>query len=159
MNKPSGNEFQDMCTMIGLMTLTWAWAETTLGVTVGIINKLAGPIKGHPQAPLSLSKRVSCLKDALRDIPILKPLQQEGRALAMRFTELSKRRNDFVHGAAWQHNEGGFETMGLGVKAGDYAIQNHRFNQGDAVALNVEIAKLQDDAAVFVLKVANTLGQ
>jgi hypothetical protein len=139
--------------MVGLMTLTWAWAETTLAMTVGIINKAVGPIKGHAEAPLSLKNRVACLKIALRDVAVLKPLQDEGRALAKRFTELSRRRNDFIHGAAWQHHEGGFEAMGIGVSAGDYAVKNHRFDQADAVSLAAEIAKLQDAAVVFMLAV------
>ena len=50
----SGNEFQDLCTMVGLITLEWAWAETGLAATIGIINRYAGPIAGHPQAPVSL---------------------------------------------------------------------------------------------------------
>jgi hypothetical protein len=144
--------------MVGLMTLTWAWAETTLALTIGAINKTAGPIKGHVEPPLSLKNRVACLKIALRDIEVLKPLQDEGRALAKRFVELSRRRNDFIHGAAWQHHEGGFEAMGIGVSAGDYAIKNHRFDQADAVGLTTEVAKLQDDALAFMLAVIMVLG-
>ena len=138
--RPSGNPFQDMCTMVGLMTLTWAWAENSLGTTVGVINGRAGPIKGHPEAPLSLKRKIACFKAALRDIEALKPLQQEGRALATRFIELGRRRHDFVHGAAWQLNDGGFEFFSLAVSAGDYAIKNHRFDQGDAVLLNTDIS-------------------
>jgi hypothetical protein len=153
MTGPSGNKFQDLCTMVGLMTITWAWAENALAMTVGVINENAGPITGHPEAPLSLKKRISCLKVALRDIKALHPLQEDGRALAMRFVKLGVRRHNFVHGAAWQHHEGGFESMGLAIKAGNYAVQNQRFDIGDAVSLNAEIAKLSDDATAFMLRV------
>lgn len=155
---PTGNEFQDLCTMVGLMTLSWAWAENALAMAIGIANKQAGPIKGHAVAPLSLTRRVDCLKIALRDIPALKPLQDEGRALAVRFIELAMRRNDLVHSAAWQHHEGGFESVGIAVERGDYAVKNHRFNQADAVRLNIEIAKLSDDASAFLLAVAAIWG-
>lgn len=114
----SGNEFQDLCTMVGLMTLSWAWAETALAATIGIINKYAGPIRGHPQAPVSLKMRVRCLRAALSDIAVLHVVQEDGRALAMRFVQLGKRRNDFVHGAASQHHEGGFQSIAFAVEGG-----------------------------------------
>lgn len=136
--------------MVGLMTLTWAWAETTLAMTVGVINKEIGPINGHREAPLSLKARVSCFRVALRDIDILHPLQEEGRALAVRFGILSKRRNEIIHGAAWEHHESGFESVGIGVKSGDFDIRNKHFNQSDAILLTAEIAKLQDDAVAFM---------
>lgn len=138
--------------MLGLMILTWAWAENTLAMIVGIINENAEPIKGHPEAPLSLKRRIKYFKDALRDVAALKTLQQDGRSLTVRFVELGARRNNFVHGAPWQIENGGFESFGLAVERGNYTVKNHRFNIGDAVLLNGEIAKLQNDAAAFLLK-------
>jgi hypothetical protein len=155
-NLPSGNPFQDMCTMVGLMTLTWAWAETSLAITIGVINEQAGPIQGHPEAPLSLSRRVACFKSALRTIVALKPIQEEGSALATRFVELGRRRHDFIHGAAWQLEKDRFESVSVAVKAGQYSVSNQRFDISDARGLNVQIAKLQDDAAAFMLKVLAT---
>jgi hypothetical protein len=81
-----------MCTMIGLITLTWAWIENSLAITIGVINEHAGPIKGHAVAPLSLSKRIDCLKVALRDVAALKTLQQEGRVLAAQVASYRTRR-------------------------------------------------------------------
>jgi hypothetical protein len=37
MIRRSNNEFQDICTTFGLMTLTWAWAEKSLAMTIGSI--------------------------------------------------------------------------------------------------------------------------
>ena len=139
--------------MMGLMTLTWAWCENTLATILGVVVENAGPIAGHPQAPLSLKRRVACFRVALRDIAALKPFQQEGRLLAERFIQLGTRRNNFTHGAAWQTQEGGFQSMAIAVEMGKYAIKDHRFNESDAISLNVEIAKLQDDTAAFLLKV------
>jgi len=141
--------------MVGLMTLTWAWAENSLAITTGVINERAGPIKGHSEAPLSLSRRIDCFKAALRDITALEPIQQEGRALATRFAELGRRRHDFVHGAAWQLDERQFESVGIGVKRGNYVVESRRFGVNDAYALNVEIAKLQDDIADFMMRVVS----
>lgn len=149
----SGNDFQDLCTAVGLMTLSWAWAENILALIIGVINKNAGPIKGHPEAPLSFKNRVSCLKTALRDIPSLQVIRHDGRILAERFIKLSLRRNKFVHGAAWQLHEGGFQSAGLAIHNGDYTIEDHRFNVSDAVSLESEIAKLSDDATAFLLRV------
>src|SRR5580704_4768940 len=150
--RPSGDPFQDLCTMVGMMTLTWAWAENSLAITVGVIIEQAGAIKGHVEAPLSLSRRVDALKAALRDIAALKPVQQEGRALAMRFTELGRNRHDFIHGAAWQLQEGKFESVSLAVKGGAYKVEHHSFDISDAARLNTQITKLEDDIASFMLK-------
>jgi len=144
--------------MVGLMVLTWAWAENSLAMTIGVINKNAGPIKGHPEAPLSLKKRVNCFRIALRDIPALKPLQEEGRALAVRFTELGARRNNFIHGAAWQLEQGGFQSMVFAVMGGKYIVKDHRFDEDDAFLFNVEITKLQAEIADFMLRVAAIFG-
>jgi hypothetical protein len=54
--RSSDNDFLDLCTTLGLMTLSWAWAESVLAMTIGVINKSAGPIKGYQEAPLSLKK-------------------------------------------------------------------------------------------------------
>jgi len=150
----SGDAFQDLCTMFGLMTLVWAWCENTLAATIGVINENAGPIKGYPEPPVSLKKRIQCFKIALRDIPVLKPFQEEGRALAKRFGELSVRRNQLVHGAAWQIEQGRFQSVGIRVKGGQNVLEDHSFDEADAVRLNGEITELQDQAAAFLLKVA-----
>jgi len=146
--KPSGDPFQDMCTMLGLMTLVWAWAENTLALMIGVIIENAGPIKGYAEAPLSLKRRVACFRSALRDVSALKTLQQEGRTLANRFVQLSRRRNDFIHGAAWQLQERGFQSLRIAVIDGKYAAKDHRFDIGDAVGLNAEITKLQDEGII-----------
>jgi hypothetical protein len=143
--------------MVGLMTLTWAWAENCLAMTLGIINEHAGPIPGHPEAPLSLKRRIKCFRAALDGIPILHPLKDEGRILAERFVKIGPRRHDFVHGAAWQTHEGGFESVAIGVAAGKYSTKNHRFNVEDARLINVQIAELSDDITAFMLKVADAL--
>src|ERR1700730_1343976 len=91
-----------------------------------------------------------CLKIALRDISVLQCVSNDGRLLAERFIELPLRRNKFVHGAALQHHESSFEATSVDVLHGEYAVQNHRFNISDAVSLEIEIAKLSDDATAFL---------
>ena len=139
--------------MVGMMTLTWAWAENCLAITVGVIAEHAGPIRGHREPPLSLSKRIDAFKTALRDVAALESLQAEGRTLATRFTQLGRRRHDFIHGAAWQLQEGKFGSVSIAVRAGTYAIKTHSFDMNDAVHLNAEITKLHDDIAVFMRKI------
>ena len=75
--------------------------------------------------------------------------------MAKRFIELSMRRNDLIHGAAWKHHEGSFEATGVAVNRGDYVVKTHRFHISDAVSLEVEIAKLSDDASAFMTRVCN----
>lgn len=153
----SGNEFQDLCTMIGLMAVSWAWAETALALTNDIINKRAGPISGHPQDPLSLKRRIRFLRTALRDVAALQPVQEEGRLLAERFVKLGMRRHEFVHSATWQVHQGRFEGISIGVEAGKYAAKNHSFDVSGAISLNIEIGQLSDDATAFSLKVDSIL--
>jgi hypothetical protein len=154
---PSGHPLQDFCTMLGLMTFTWAWAENTLAMIVGIIIEQTGPITGHRAAPLSLKGKIACFRNALRDVVALKPCQQEGRALAERFVQLGPRRHQFVHAAAWELGKGSFQGISISVIAEQYAVKNHRVNIGDAVTLNAEITKLKDDAAAFLMKVHGIL--
>jgi hypothetical protein len=146
-----------MCTLIGLMTVSWAWAETTLAMTIGIVEQYTGPITGHPQSPVSLKRKVACFKVILRDVQALHPFQEEGSILAKRFIELAVRRNQLVHGAAWETEHGRFQSMSLPVIAGKYAGKDHSFDIRDAYALNVEIGKLSDDMTAFMLRVAHAV--
>lgn len=155
--RPSGIPFQDMCTLLGLMTVTWAWVENSLAMTIGLIQENVGPIAGHPQSPVSLKKKLECLKVALRDIEALHPFQQEAAVLLKSLKELGARRNDLVHGAAWQDSEAVFQSVSFKVIGGKYTGRDHRFNIRDAYALNVEIGKLSDDMTAFMLKVGHTV--
>jgi hypothetical protein len=155
--RPTGNPFYDLCTMLGLMIVVWGWAEHTLAMTIDIIAEHVGPLKGHPEVPRSQKQRVACFRVALRDVEALKPLQQEGRALAVRFVELGRRRNKFVHGATGEGNKGQFEAFRFETIEGKHAAQHHRFDQSDTVSLNAEIFKLSEDAVAFMQKTAALL--
>lgn len=148
----NNNEFRDICITLGLMTLSWAWAETMLACIIGVINGHAGPLKRHNEALVSLKRKVSYLKLALRDIAMLQPIQNDGRLLAERFIKLSVRRNNIVHGAAWKFNEGGVNATIMPVIKGNYLIQKHSFNKSDTIALEREIAELSNDAQSFLLR-------
>jgi hypothetical protein len=153
MRGPTGDESEDFFTILGMITLTWAWAENGLAIMLNTIFEHAGPIKGHPEAPLSLRRRLRCFRAALRDVSALKSLQHDGSALAMRFGELGRRRSEFVHGAASHLGEGIFEAVSATVKGRNYAIKNHRFDIRDTVLLNVEIAKFCGDVCAFMARV------
>lgn len=139
--------------MVGLMTIQWAWAENALAIAVGVIAENDGPIPGYDKAPLSLSSRTDCLRRALRDIPKLKALQKDGRALATKFVTLGARRHEFVHGSTSELGDGTFSAVAIGVKAGKHTIKHHTFDKRDAVLLNAEIQKLCDEATAFLLRI------
>jgi hypothetical protein len=143
--------------MLGLMTMTWGWVDTTLAMTIGMAQEYVGPITGFPEAPVSLKKKLACLKRLLRDVPVLEPLKEEGAALIELTRELGTRRNNLVHGAAWQAHEGVFQALNLKVIAGKYAGSDHHFNIVNTHALNVKIGILSDDLTKFMLKVGETL--
>jgi len=140
--------------MYGLMSLTWGWAENSLVMTIGIANKYAGPIKGHPDPPLSLKKRLDCLKVALRDIPALTPVQADGRALIARFKELAPRRNTLIHSSTTPEPGGGFSGVGFAVKGGDYVTEDHRFDVPTTWQLAADIAIHSDNVTAFMYRVA-----
>ena len=154
--RPSGEEFQDFCTMLGLMTFTWAWAENTLAMTIGIIVEKTGPISGHRIAPLSLKGEVACFRNALRDITALKPATR-GQSYCGTLRKPWHASQSIRSQCRLADEKGGFEGVSIGMTAGRYAVKNYRANIGDAVLLNAEIAKLQDDAAAFMLKVVAIL--
>lgn len=135
------------------MTLSWAWTENTLAMTLSLITDKFGEIKGHSEAPVSLKQKVKCLRSALRSIDALDPLQQRGSMLAERLVALGSRRNDLVHGAMWKTREGEFQTIGFRVIAGKYATAEHGVNVGDAVALEREISELSNEMTAFMLAV------
>ena len=94
---------------------------------------------------------------ALRDIEALHPFQQEAAVLLESLKELGTRRNHLVHGAAWQQQEGSFQSVSFKVIGGKYAGRDHHFNIRDAYTLNVEIGKLSDEMTAFMLKVAHAV--
>lgn len=150
-DKKSGNIF----TTIGLMVISWAWVENTLAMTIGVISEYAGPIKGYKKLPLPMEQRIACLESALANMPALHKFKQSGDALVARFTELSHRRNDFMHGAALQLHDGSFESTSIAVKGGKSIFKNYRFTQDDAILLESEIAKLSDDATKFMVLICD----
>jgi hypothetical protein len=82
MFKPAENDFQNMCTMLRLMTLIWAWAENALAIAIGIIDEAVEEMRGQRDIPVSLKRRVKYLRTALADVPKLESLKQRGNQLA-----------------------------------------------------------------------------
>lgn len=116
--RPNIKEFEELSSIIGLMTLSWGWADYVLSYIIATIIQQTGTIHGHPEPPVSLKKRVKALRRALRDVPILQPFKEEGTLLAERFLEIGNRRNNLVHSAAIQTHKGTFEALSLKVKEG-----------------------------------------
>lgn len=159
MSNSASDDFEDFCTILGLMTLTWAYIDNGLAIMLGTIIDNAGSIKGHTAVPLSFRPRVACFRNALRDAPALQSLQQDGRALAMRLTELGRRRNKFVHRSAIHHDEGGFEAIAVAVDGRNYTVENSRFEVRDAARLQGEIAELCGDVLDFMARVDAAFAQ
>jgi hypothetical protein len=149
MSETRNEPFEDMCTMVGAMTLVWAWAENFLALSIGIIDGAGQSVHGHPEAPISLKKRLSYLRTALRDVPALEPVKQDGKVLIKLFKELVPRRHQLVHGSLWLMPEDGFESSRLAIKGWNYARDQKRVEIVDVVRFNVEIRNLSVAAAAF----------
>jgi hypothetical protein len=157
MTKPGDNPFQDMCLMIGMMAITWAWAENALALAIGIIDEKIGAVRGHGELPLSLRKRLSYLKNALADIPALKILEDDGGFLVKRFVELAPRRNELIHGSTWTIPHDLFETLHLPVVAGKYAGKQQSIQIGDVLRFNTEVVSLANAASAFLRRISEAL--
>jgi hypothetical protein len=152
MAKPSGDPFADMCTMVGVMTITWAWAENWLALSLWLIDEAAGDIHGHPEAPISLKKRLSYLRIALRDVSVLESAKQEGAALIKLFKELAPRRHEIVHGTLYLMPQGGFESSRLAIRGREYSRHQKRVEIADVVQFNVEVNALAQASAGFNIR-------
>lgn len=149
MAKPTGDPTADMFTMIGVMVVAWAWAENWLALSIGIIDDALPEIRGHPERPISLKRRLSHLRTALKDVPALEIVKQDGTALIELFVKLSPRRHELVHGSLWLMPHGGFESLHLSVKGREYASQQKRVEIRDVVLFNREVKDLTRQAAAF----------
>lgn len=149
----TGNDYRDICLFIGAMTLSWAWVENTLGLTISIITDKFGEIEGHSEAPLSLKRKVQCFRKALKSISQLDGLKERGSLLAERLLTLGDRRNNLVHGAMWRTHEGDIKAISLKVVKGEYTAHEESLSVSDAIRLDREIAKLSDDMTAFMIAV------
>ena len=143
--------------MLGVMVITWAWAENALALCIGIIDEKIGAVRGHKVLPLMLNKRVSYLRTALADIAMLEPLKDSGNLLAERFMDLAPRRNNLVHGSVWTMPHDAFETLHLSARARKYAGEQKGLHIGDVVAFNAEVKDLADFATAFLRRLGELL--
>jgi hypothetical protein len=152
--KPAEDDFQNMCTMLGLMTLTWAWAENALALSIGIIDRSIEGVRGHREIPVSMKRRLKYLRTSLADVAELHSVKDIGGKLVEDFSLLNVRRNELVHGSAWQFEKGRFQSLSFTIKVRDYSAKHKRVDIADMVRFNVEVTKLADDATAFLLQVS-----
>ena len=144
------NDFNEICQLVGLLNITWGWAENYLALSIAIIDTSVPQLRSHKQLPISLTARLTYLKHALSDVPTLKPIQERGRALAQTFADLKDQRNTLIHGAAWQTGKDHFRTARFITKGRNAHIQHQDFNKASGVELGNKIVALVDMAAAFL---------
>ena len=154
MTKPSGDPFQDMCTMIGVMTISWAWCENGLAIAIAVIdaNRLDG-VSGRTSLPISLSKKLDYLKTALREIPALEGVEKDGTLLVQMFSDLKHRRHSIIHGSLWSGRAGSFENLNIKSKGRLVAPDQQPIDIADVIRLNIEIKRLSDVGMTFLRKI------
>ena len=153
----TGDPFRDMCTMLGLINLSWAWAETSLAMTIELIEEKLGKIRGFPESPQSLKNKVQCFKNALKDVQALQYLKEDGTILAGSFLKLAPLRHNLTHGAARQVHNDFFQSVVFKVISRKYVAQEYIFDIDYALGLNSEIGKLSDNMTLFMQKVYHIL--
>ena len=115
-------------------------------------------MRGHKEIPSNLKNRLSYLRNALKDVSVLEPLQEEGTALIKRFTDLKKRRNDLMHSATVQMAEGGyFAALSFSIQGRtQFSTQNH-VEIADVVLFNKDIQALVGASNAFLRNVRDAV--
>lgn len=154
----TGDHFHDFCTMVGMITLTWAWGETNIArILVDIVHH-TGLIDGFTKPPRAFGEQIRCLKTALNTKDDLASLKDEGLRIIDYAEGLSKRRNAFIHAAVTPiPGEPEFEGIMVAVINGQYYGREHRFSVNDAAELNHHVALLQQNLAAFMVKVSDAI--
>lgn len=144
-------EFANVCSVIGTITITWGWADLLLSLAIGILFESLPAIKGHPDIPRSMDKRLHYLKCALKT-DALAPLQQEGSLVAKEFARLKETRNEIIHRAAWKTGKGQFDSLRLDIKGRKQTAVYEGFDLNVATAFGMEVVGLVDISHAFLFK-------
>ena len=138
--------------MLGMMTLTWAWAENALVLSIGIIDESGAKPRPPQGLPISFSGKLKYLRAALRGVSALKHLQDRGTSLMDELAALADRRNALIHASIGVSESGGLEST-LFPKSGGTPARK-KVSVAEAVALNIDIDKVSDDVTQFLLSVS-----
>jgi hypothetical protein len=156
MAKPSGDDFQDFCTMLGMMTLTWAWIENALALSIGIIDESGLKPRPDRGLPISLSGKLKYLRAALGSVSPVKPLKDRGVALMDKLSTLANRRNAFVHASIGPIERGNGLESTLFPNDGSHPTRAP-VSMADAIALNIAIDDLVEETIWFLMEIATAL--
>lgn len=145
-----GDPHHDLACAVGAVTLSWAVAESALGMAIALIDDTFGSPKGHRELPrTALTKKLDYLRIALRDVPSLEPLNERGRALIDGFRSLKGRRDEITHGLARQVFEKQFVSVRFVVEGRKQTPTLTFLSAQDVISLLPEIMRLTDDAMSF----------
>lgn len=147
-----------MLTMVGFTTIAWAWAEHALEHMIWNIDSSGAEIRGHKQIPVSLNNKLDYMKKALADVPSLKVLEKDGRALVELFVSMKKRRGDIVHGAMFRTTGlGVFESFTFDTKGRAQTLTKAPVTIPDIVLFNQQVLALANEANAFLRRVLKAL--
>jgi hypothetical protein len=146
----SPNRFQNVCTILGLLTLTWAWAENALALAVGLIDENVPSMRGFKEIPISQRGRLQYLRNALKDVAALEPVQEHGRLLIEHFVTLGSRRNELIHSSRGPDEEGAMAALGFAISARQQKGFQKSFDIPATIALIGEVRDLADEAIHFM---------
>jgi hypothetical protein len=144
------DHMRKITTLIGITTLSWAWAENSLAMAIAIIDRCEGPMRRHKRLPTAMSQRLDYLTVALVDVVALEPVIESGKALKQRFADLKVRRNELVHGAASHVHQDTFQYTILTVEGRKQTVESQSFEPNDVFLFNIEVLALADMAMAFL---------
>ncbi|MHB8455889.1 MAG: hypothetical protein ACYDDO_14615 [Acidiferrobacterales bacterium] len=116
------DEYHSLCAAIGYVAINWAITEHALDGWIAMIFHNLGGKHIHPEIPRSFTKKSEFLTTCFKRIEALSSLRDEASHLLQTASNLSKVRNDLIHGAITSitSNNGVYEFAKL-----DYEKQMH----------------------------------
>lgn len=94
----------NLCKQIGQITVNWSIVDQELDLWGYIFFEQLGGKNIRKVLPKGIGNRADYLKECFRKFPVLAPLCDEATALVIRATNVSKSRDDLVHGVVRKIN-------------------------------------------------------
>lgn len=151
-------EKEKVYTVVGFVTMTWAYLEMCIDQTNTVIFHYCDGNKVEKELPVtSLKKKLKFQKLAFNQLPNLAGFKTCGLALAEKVRLMSDRRHHLIHGAAVHYDRDQKITKFVRFRFKDqYPVEDTRdFKLTDLMNLGTEI----QDLALEVCQFSNDLVQ
>ena len=151
------DEIKGLCMGIGFVVINWALIERQLDNWVVLIFHDCGGDTIRKDIPRMTKAKIAFLRRAFRKLEPLQPFKPEALEILRKASEISQKRNDFVHGVVEKVTPKMVEFSRL--KHGDrhHQVTRGRFNAKHYPALSESLLGLSRNATEFSLHLLKTI--